>query len=272
VFGRLGRSRALAVHELAFLKTVSERPLKIALPGPYLLTRTMWMECISDRAYGSREELASDVVRVLREELHHLLAGGAALVQLDEPVLSEVVFGKPAAQRTFMCGAIGERRDPEEELAFAGDLLRRVTEGLPRERLAMHVCRGNWTPDERVALAGDYRPLLPLFASVPVGTLVLELCTPRAGEVEVLAALPREVRVGVGAVNQKARAVESVDEVVARVERAIAVLGPERVLLNPDCGFATFADNPIASADIARRKLAVLAEASRALRRRHGLA
>ncbi len=29
---------------------------------------------------------------MLREELHFLLAGGAALVQLDEPVLSELVF------------------------------------------------------------------------------------------------------------------------------------------------------------------------------------
>ena len=55
VFGPLGRSRPLAVHELAFARTLTDRPVKVALPGPYLLTRTMWMECISDRAYRSRE-------------------------------------------------------------------------------------------------------------------------------------------------------------------------------------------------------------------------
>ena len=69
VFGPLGRSRPLALHEARFLATLSERPVKVALPGPYLLTRTMWMECISDRAYADREALARDVVRVLREEL-----------------------------------------------------------------------------------------------------------------------------------------------------------------------------------------------------------
>ncbi len=51
VFGRLGRSQALALHEFEFMRSLGDEPVKIALPGPYLLTRTMWMECISDRAY-----------------------------------------------------------------------------------------------------------------------------------------------------------------------------------------------------------------------------
>lgn len=53
--------------------------------------------------YESRDKLADDVVRVLREELQGLLAAGAALVQFDEPVLTEVVFGQPAGNRSFMC-------------------------------------------------------------------------------------------------------------------------------------------------------------------------
>ena len=36
--------------------------MKVALPGPYLLTRTMWLECVSDRVYQEREDLAADVV------------------------------------------------------------------------------------------------------------------------------------------------------------------------------------------------------------------
>src|SRR2546429_392761 len=72
LFGRLGRSRPLAVHELDTVRALTDTPVKIALPGPYLLTRIMWMECISDRAYRSREDLAGDVVRILREEVHVL--------------------------------------------------------------------------------------------------------------------------------------------------------------------------------------------------------
>ena len=112
-----------------------------------------------------------------------------------------------------MCGALSEKGEAAEELAFAQSLLDRVVAGLPRARLALHVCRGNWTRDERAALAGDYRPLLPLLAEVPVGTLFLELATPRAGEMDVLAGLPSDVRIGVGVVNQKQERVEPVEEI-----------------------------------------------------------
>ncbi len=267
VFGALGRSRPLAVHELDFARTLGVRPIKVALPGPYLLTRIMWMECISDRAYRSREHLAEDIVRVLREELHFLLAGGAALVQLDEPVLAEVVFTGAKNTRSFMCGALSEKGEARDELAFARTLINRVVAGLPRSRLGLHICRGNWTRDERAALAGDYRPLLSTLQSLDVGTFFLELCTSRAGEMDVLRDLPAQCRLGVGVVNQKDDRVETVEEVVGRARRAIELFGAERVLLTPDCGFATFADNPIASARIAEAKLRVIAQAAETLRR-----
>jgi len=98
---------------------------------------------------------------------------------------------------------------------------------------------------ECVALRGDYRPLLGLLSRARVGTLFLELATPRAGELEVRAAIPPEKRIGVGVVNQKVPRVEPFDEVLARTNRAVSFLGADRVLLNPDCGFATFADNPL---------------------------
>ncbi len=269
VFGPIRRSRSLAVHEIEFAKTLTERPIKVALPGPYLLTRTMWMDCITDRAYETREKLADDVVRVLREELQGLLAAGAALVQFDEPVLTEVVFGQPAGNRSFMCGALSEKLGTAEELAFAGELINRVIEGLPRDRTALHICRGNWTRNESVALAGSYEPLVPLLRSLNVGTFFLELCTPRAGEIDVLASLPDDCRIGVGVVNQKLDVIESVEEIVAKAEAAIRVFGPHRVLLNPDCGFATFADNPVASAQVATAKLTAMMNAARQLRTRY---
>jgi 5-methyltetrahydropteroyltriglutamate--homocysteine methyltransferase len=272
VFGRIARSRPLALHELDFARTLTDKPVKIALPGPYLLTRTMWMECLSDRAYISREELAEDIVRVLRAELADLIHSGVALVQFDEPVLSEVVFARAkegSSGRSFMCGALGEKKPIDEELAFARDLINAVVAGFPRDRMAMHVCRGNWSPDESVALAGDYRLLLPLFQQLNIGMFMLELATPRAGEIEVLRDLPEDCRIGVGVVNQKHERIESVDEILVKAERAIALFGPARVTFNPDCGFATFADNPLASGKVAEGKLRAMAEAAARLREKY---
>jgi 5-methyltetrahydropteroyltriglutamate--homocysteine methyltransferase len=269
VFGPLGRSRPLAVHELEFARTVSDKPVKVALPGPYLLTRTMWLECVSDRAYDSRESLAEDIVRVLREELHYLLASGASIVQFDEPALTEVVFTGATKTRTFMCGALSGKKEVPRELAFAADLLNRVVLGVPSSRTAVHICRGNWTSDESVALSGEYRPLLPYLNSARVGTFFLELCTPRAGEVEALKSLPEECRIGVGVVNQKRKRIESVEEIVAKAEEAIGVFGPGRVLLNPDCGFATFADNPVADGNVAEAKLRSISLAAEVLKKKY---
>lgn len=266
VFGPLSRSRPIAAHELAFARTVASKPVKVAIPGPYVLSRVMWLECVSDKAYPSRNALAEDVVRVLREEVRDLLAGGAALVQIDEPVLCEVVHGRPSGGRSFMCGALSSKGSPREEYALAEGWINRVVEGLPRDRLALHVCRGNWTKDEAAALSGDYEPMLGLLSKIEVGTYVLEMSTPRAGDVEVLAGLPDDRRVAVGVVNPKHDRVETVDEVLSRARNAIRVLGRERVLLVPDCGFATFADNPVATSAVAEAKTAVLARAAARIR------
>lgn len=262
VYGPLGRSRPIAAHELAFTRTLTDRPIKVALPGPYTLSRILWLDCITTKPYPTRAAITEDIVRVLREEVHFLLAGGAALVQLDEPVLTEVVFGAPKGGRSFMCGALAAKEDEATELGFARDAINAVVAGLPRERIGLHVCRGNWSPDESVALAGDYRPLIDLLGGLNVGTYFLELATPRAGDVDVLRALPHDRRVGVGVVNQKLDRVEDVGEIEARIRRAVDVLGRERVLLNPDCGFATFADNPVTSAEMAEKKLHAIVEAA----------
>ena len=266
VLGRIGRSRPLVGHEFDFLRTLTAKPIKVALPGPYLLTRTMWMECLSERAYDTREQLAEDIVTALRAELASLIEAGVTLVQFDEPVLSEVVFSGPKSRPSFMCGALSESREPAHELGFARDLVNAVVDGMPRERTALHVCRGNWTPDESVALTGSYEPLLATLQAMKVGAYLLEMCTPRAGEMEILRALPDDARIGIGVVNQKHAAAEGLEEVTGKIRRAIDLFGSQRLLLHPDCGFATFADNPICGASSAEAKLAVIAQAVERLR------
>src|SRR5438034_5339578 len=223
-FGKLKRARPIAAHELEFLRGLTDNPVKIALPAPYLLTRIMWMECISDKAYRSREELAADIVQILREELHDLLSAGAALVQFDEPVLTEVVFTGAKNSRSFMCGALSEKGSAEHELGFARELINQVVDGAPLERTAIHICRGNWTRDESAALSGDYRPLVPILKALKLGNYLLELCTPRAGEIEALKELPTDRRIGVGLVNPKTEIVESRSE-----ERRVGKEGEELV-------------------------------------------
>ena len=87
----------LAVDEAAFLLRHTDKPVKVALPGPYHLTRSGWSQTLSVDAYPTREDLASDVVAILRQELETLRDAGVAFVQFDEPSLSEIVYSAQTA-------------------------------------------------------------------------------------------------------------------------------------------------------------------------------
>lgn len=100
--GRISRREPLAVHELRFVQQITDKPVKVTLPGPYLLTRAMWVGAFSGQAYGDKTEMGDDVVKILRQELIDLKEAGAAFVQFDEPVLTEIVFSEEGDRRTFM--------------------------------------------------------------------------------------------------------------------------------------------------------------------------
>ncbi|MGE3541986.1 MAG: vitamin-B12 independent methionine synthase [Candidatus Tectimicrobiota bacterium] len=266
VTGPVRRREALALAEYQAARSCTDRPIKIALPGPYLLTRSMWVKSLSAEYYPSKEALGNDVVTLLRDELLALRDAGCAFVQFDEPVLTEVAFAGPHATHTFMCAALSEKSSPEEELSFAVELINRVVAGVDGIKTGLHVCRGNWSRQENVLLQGAYDPLIPYFSRMQVQQLVLEYATERAGNVEVLGALPPDKEIGLGVCNPRSSELESCAFIVDKVRRLLQHRRPEQIYLNPDCGFGTFADRPVNSMEVAAQKLQRLHAAAQILR------
>ena len=266
VVGPLRRRQPLALAEYQSLRTYTTRPVKIALPGPYLLTRSMWVKSLSADAYPTKEALGNDVVALLREELISLRDAGCAFVQFDEPVLTEVAFAGPHATHTFMSAALSEQSSPEEELTFAVELLNRVVDGVTGVKTGLHVCRGNWSRQEKVLLQGAYDPLMPYFSRMQVQQLVLEYATERAGHVEVLGDLPADKEIGLGVCNPRSAEIEPVDFIVGKVRALLQHRRPEQIYLNPDCGFATFAERPVNTTEVVARKLQAIHQAAEILR------
>ena len=269
VVGKLQSRDGLARDELAFVKQHTDREIKIPLPGPYMLTRSSWFEGLSDQVYGSPEELALDVVRILREEVLALKAEGADFIQFDEPILSQVVFGEESTE-TFMCAALPQRRDPTEELEFAVRLMNETMEGISGVKTGVHVCRGNWSRREDVLLTGNYGPMLPHLVQMNVDQLVLECATPRAGEMEVFKEYRNEKEIGLGVVNPRTDEIETPEEIVARVKEILEYFDPDKVYLNPDCGFGTFAERNVNTPETAEKKLQAMAKAAAKLRTEYG--
>jgi len=178
-------------------------------------------------------------------------------------VLTEVAFA-PGRTRTFMCAALAARKDPAEELEFAVSLINQVVAGIDNLRIGLHVCRCNWSRDERTLLSGGYQALQPYLERLQVTQLVLEYATDRAGS--LLAFNGKEL--GLGVVNPRTDQVETPAQICRAVEDALRLYPAERVFLNPDCGFGTFSNRPINTSEIASAKVAAMAAAARAMRSR----
>lgn len=263
--GKIARARPLACDELRFVKRCTDRPVKVPLPGPYLMTRAMYVPEACREAYDSKEALGADVVHILRDEVRALLSEGVACIQFDEPALTEVVFAQGRA-RTFMCAALASGKDPTEELEFAVSLMNQVLDGIDFDaagaRSALHICRGNWSMNESTLLRGSYAPLADFIERMNVGQVVLEYATERAGD---LMTFPGK-DLGLGVVNPRTERVESVEEIAQDIERALRLFPLERLSLNPDCGFATFSNRPVNSREVATQKLRAISAAARLYR------
>jgi 5-methyltetrahydropteroyltriglutamate--homocysteine methyltransferase len=266
VIGKVRRRAPLVMNDYRFLREHTRKPVKITLPGPYLLSRSTWVKGLSESTYPDGDSLGTDIVAVLREELQELASAGADMVQFDEPVLSELLLAGRSATRTFMCAALAASSSPEGELERAVSLLNRVIDGIEGPTLCVHVCRGNWSRNEDVLLAGPYDGLVPYLNRMKLDQFVLEYATARAGSPQALAQLQPRAQIGYGVVNPRTAEIETPDEIVARVRELAQFVAPERIFLNPDCGFGTFAERPVAEARTAFAKLSSLSAAARKLR------
>ena len=269
--GKVEYNKPLVADEMIELKKLTSKKIKATLPGPYLITRSMWLPALSKKYYESKDTLGEDVIKVLKQEIDALVEIGVDVVQFDEPVLTEVVFSE-GKTRSFMCAALSEKKDPTEELKVATKLIKSIISYAKEKGIlaALHVCRGNWSRDESILLTGPYTPLLPLFEEALPNILTLEFSTPRAGEISSLFSsniIRENCILGLGVMNPRTDTIEPLEDILTRVKEVLKFIPKERIWLNPDCGFATFANRPVSTMDIINKKLSRLNETKIILRK-----
>jgi len=98
-----------------------------------------------------------------------------------------------------------------------------------------------------------------------VDRLNLEFAYPGTGDLSDLSMVPDHLCVGLGVIDVRSEQIQAVEEIVELAQRAVAMLGPDRIALNPDCGFAPDAGEP-PTIDEAYEKLRRLVAAARILR------
>jgi 5-methyltetrahydropteroyltriglutamate--homocysteine methyltransferase len=233
VVGPVRRARPVEVDDLRFLRSSTDRPVKITLPGPFTMSQQAY-----DEHYRDAAALALDLAAAVNEEVRDLFAAGADVVQLDEPWLQ----ARPQAAREYAVAAID-----------------RALEGV-QGTTALHTCFGY---AHVVTDKPSGYPFLAELDGCAADQIAIESAQPRL-EAAILREIPsKTVILGVLDLADDAPA-ETADEVAERIAAALEHVAPERLQVAPDCGMKYL------PRDVALAKLRALVDGARQVRDRLG--
>ena len=233
----LERQRAIATEDARFLQEHAHARTLVALPSPHTLARRMWSKRHSVDAYPTPESFMDAILPIIRAEIEALLALGVDSIQLDNPWPPVIIDASldqtdhPTPDSWASQGR-GIAEDLDEEAALVVKCINGATEGLPPERLAMHIChtRGHTT-------RASYDAIIGVLAQMNISRFALEFATPNDHVTEALERFPEDRVLGLGVVHPFSTHVETAEEVAAIAERAMQFVPKERITLNPNCGF-----------------------------------
>jgi 5-methyltetrahydropteroyltriglutamate--homocysteine methyltransferase len=233
VVGPVRRRRPVEVRDVEFLRSITDRRIKITVPGPFTMAQQA-----QDDHYGDGRSLALAYAEAVNEELRDLRAAGADVVQIDEPYLQ----ARPEAAREYAVEAID-----------------RALDGIDGETV-LHTCFG-YAHVVKDRLTGY--PFLRELAGCAATHLSLEAAQPGL-DPEVLHELGDNTIVW-GVLDLGAEQVETPELVAERLRGALAVVGPDRLVAAPDCGMKYL------PRERAFRKLAAMVAGARLVREELGL-
>jgi 5-methyltetrahydropteroyltriglutamate--homocysteine methyltransferase len=205
VVGPIRRRHPVEIEDLRFLREHTSRMVKMTVPGPFTMSQQAQVEHYG----GSRELAAMDYAAAVNEEIKDLFAGGADVVQIDEPYM---------------------QARPQEARAYGLRALNRALEGA-RGTTAVHICFGY------AAIIHD-RPsaysFLPELADCSCAQISIETAQSNL-DCSVLEKVPGK-KILLGVIDLSSRVAETPDVVAARIRRALPYVAPENIVVAPDCG------------------------------------
>ena len=233
VVGAIRRKHPVGLRDLAFLLAHTERRVKVTVPGPF----TMAQQAQIDFYGGDRRLAAMDYASAVNAEIHDLFRAGADVVQIDEPYM---------------------QARPEEARVYGLEALQRALEGVSGNT-AVHICFG-------YAAIIHSRPsgysFLTELADCSCRQISLETAQSNL-DCSVLRKLAGK-KIILGVIDLSSPKIETPDQVVARIQRALPYVAAEDIIVAPDCGMKYL------PRDVAFGKLQAMVAGARIMRRQVG--
>ena len=225
--GPVGRKGSISVDSWKYASSLTDRPVKGMLTGPYTMADWSFNEYFPTFA-----DFVLEMAKVVNEEARDLERAGAKYIQIDEPAVST----RP------------------EEMELASRALGIAAQGLNAMTIT-HICYG------------DFSAVYDQLVNLPVDNLDLEIANSNYDLLELFREnpLPASKYLSMGVTDVHTHVVESVEEIQAGINRALEILPPERLFIDPDCGLKTRQE------DEATGKLRNMMEAVAAVKKERGI-
>jgi len=213
VVGAVSREKPVFVEDAKFLRKLTDKPIKWALPGPMTMIDTL-----HDAHYKSREKLAWEFARILNQEARELEADGVDIIQFDEPAFN-VFF------------------DEVNDWGIA--TLEKAIEGLKCET-AVHICYGYGIKaniDWKNTLGSEWRQYEEIFPKLQRSNIDLISLECQNSRVPMdLIELIRGKKVMVGAIDVATSTVETPEEVASTLRKALQFVDADKLYPSTNCG------------------------------------
>ena len=225
ITGKLAWPGPMTLEMWRYAQSLTDKPVKGMLTGPYTM-----VDWAFDEHYGDRTQAVLDMAAVIHQEALELDKAGAPYIQVDEP----------AATTRF------------DEMDLVSRGLSIVTQGL-KAKTVTHFCYG------------DFARVFQQIVNLPVGQLDIETANSDYDLLELFRGKQFDKELAIGVLDVHSHRIETVEEVVAGIRRALEVVPPQRLYIDPDCGLKT------RTWDEATAKLRVMVQGVRQVRKELGI-
>ena len=209
LYGDVTRAAPMTVEWSSYAQSLTSRPVKGMLTGP--VTILAWSFVRADQPLA---ETANQVALALRDETGDLEAAGIGVIQVDEPALRELLPLRRAAQKEYLDWAVGAFRLATSGVADA-------------TQIHTHLCYS------------EFGEVLPAIDALDADVTSIEASRSRMEILDDLRSTGFGRGVGPGVYDIHSPRVPDREEIADSLRRALAVVPPDRLWANPDCGLKT---------------------------------
>ena len=197
--GPVGRDKPITVDWWEYAQSLTDKPVKGMLTGPYTICDWSFNE-----HYATRRDYVLDLAKVIRDEALDLEKAGARYIQIDEPAAS-----------TRM-----------DELELVIEAMAIVTEPLSAHTIT-HICYG------------DFHKAYQKMLEIPVDQIDLEFANSDYSLLDEFYDNPFTSYIGLGISDVHTHTLEPVAEMAEGIRKSLKFIPPERMFVDPDCGLKT---------------------------------